>query len=191
MSTFYKPKIICISGKARSGKDTIAGILRSFFEKDQQKALIVHYADLLKFIASNYAGWDTVKDEYGRTLLQYLGTDIVRKENEDFWVNFVAQAINFTSSVVKYDYIIIPDCRFPNEIDYWLDNDYEVYWLEVFREQESNLTENQKNHASEIGLNTYNRISPYTILNNGPLEDLEACIRRAMNKFIYLHKFGS
>lgn len=191
MDVSYKPKIICISGKARSGKDTIANILKSLFEKDQQKALIVHYADLLKFMASNYAGWDYVKDEYGRTLLQYLGTDIVRKENEDFWVNFVAQAINFTSSVVKYDYIIIPDCRFPNEIDYWLDNDYEVYWLEVFREQESNLTENQKNHASEIGLNTYNRISPYAILNNGSLEDLEACIRRAMNKFIYLNKFSS
>ena len=191
MDVPYKPKIICISGKARSGKDTIAGILRSLFEKDKQKVLVVHYADLLKFIASNYAGWDTVKDEYGRTLLQYLGTDIVRKEKEDFWVNFVAQAINFTSPIVKYDYIIIPDCRFPNEIDYWLDNDYEVYWLEVFREQESNLTENQKNHASEIGLDTYIRISPYAILNNGSLEDLEACIRRAMNKFIYLNKFGS
>lgn len=191
MDVFNSSKIICISGKARSGKDTVASMLKSLFEKDRQKVLIVHYADLLKFIATNYAGWDNIKDEYGRTLLQYLGTDIVRKENEYFWVNFVAQAIKFTSSIVKYDYIIIPDCRFSNEIDYWLDNEYEVYWLEVFRDQDSNLTDNQKNHASEIGLAMYNRICPYTILNNGTLEDLEICIRRAMNKFIYAHKFGS
>ena len=35
MDVSYKPKIICISGKARSGKDTVAGILKSFFEKDR------------------------------------------------------------------------------------------------------------------------------------------------------------
>ena len=41
-------KIILISGKARSGKDYIADLLKSKFEEDGKKVLKLAYADKLK-----------------------------------------------------------------------------------------------------------------------------------------------
>ena len=46
-------KVICISAKARHGKDTAAEILKEYLEHKGQRVLITHYADLLKFICRN------------------------------------------------------------------------------------------------------------------------------------------
>ena len=63
--------VIMISGKAESGKDFTASILKEELEKKGRKILIVHYADYLKFIAKEYFGWDGVKDEKGRNIFAY------------------------------------------------------------------------------------------------------------------------
>ena len=47
-------QIFCISGKAMAGKDSTANILKEYFEKNNQKALIIHMADYLKFICQKY-----------------------------------------------------------------------------------------------------------------------------------------
>ena len=75
-------KFICISGKAGSGKDTAAEYLQQEIEMDGYNVLIYHYADILKFVLQRLFGWDGVKDEYGRSLLQYVGTEKVRKKND-------------------------------------------------------------------------------------------------------------
>ena len=50
---------ISISGQARHGKDTAAKFIKFRLEEEwERKVLIVHYADLLKHICSNYLGWD-------------------------------------------------------------------------------------------------------------------------------------
>ena len=70
-------RIIAISGHAQNGKDTTANIIKKHLEERGDKVLIVHYADLLKFICTKYFDWDGQKDEKGRHLLQYIGTDII------------------------------------------------------------------------------------------------------------------
>ena len=83
-------KICCISAKAQHGKDTAAKLIKENLEKKGQRVLITHYADLLKFICVKYFGWNEVKDEAGRTLLQYLGTDVVGAQNPAYWAEFIA-----------------------------------------------------------------------------------------------------
>ena len=73
----FRTQIVCISGKAQHGKDTTASILREELIQRGYKVLVIHHADLLKFMARSMFEWDGQKDENGRHLLQYIGTDIV------------------------------------------------------------------------------------------------------------------
>lgn len=151
----YKPSIICISGVAGSGKDTLAEVLQYTLKyRYNKKILIVHNADLVKYAAKIFFKWDGSKNEEGRTLLQTLGTDLIRnKEQEDYWVNFLITMVKASSDML-YDYIIIPDCRFLNEINRWIDEGFTVYSIKRVRDNlKSKLTDSQKNHSSETSIN--------------------------------------
>ena len=107
-------KIITISGSAQHGKDTCATYMREYLMSKNKNVMIIHFADVLKFVAKQWYGWDGVKDEHGRTLLQYLGTDVFRKNRPDCWATIVKELILGMGNTV--DFVIEPDCRFPNEI---------------------------------------------------------------------------
>ena len=144
------PKIITISGKARHGKDTFASFLEESLNAYGRKTYIYHYADPVKMCATNYFGWNGEKDEYGRSLLQNIGTDRARAHDENTWVN-IAKAI-IENVFYDAEYIIIPDTRFPNEIECW-DN---PLTLKVARKNyENDLNESQRAHASETALDNY------------------------------------
>ncbi len=143
-------KVILISAKAQHGKDTAAELLKEMLNG---KVLIGHYADLLKYICKTYFDWNGEKDEAGRTLLQRIGTDIIRKKQPDYWVKFLADIITFFPE--KWDYIIIPDCRFPNEIEY-MKKRFDTTTIRVKRlNYDNGLTEEQKQHPSETALDNY------------------------------------
>ncbi|MFZ2992557.1 MAG: hypothetical protein WA061_02465 [Microgenomates group bacterium] len=144
-------KIFTISGQAKHGKDTSANIMKECFESKNKKCLIIHYADYLKFIAKEYYGWSGEKDSTGRTLLQKLGTDIGRKRNQNVWVNVV---IEFLKTFAQdYDYIFIPDTRFPGEISILRKNGFNTTTFFIHRNDFDNgLTLEQKNHPSETAL---------------------------------------
>ena len=42
-------KVICISAKARHGKDTAAGYLKECFEKDNKSVIFSQYSKYIKF----------------------------------------------------------------------------------------------------------------------------------------------
>ena len=163
-------KFICLSGKAQNGKDTAAELLKEKLLSKGCKVVITHYADLLKYICKNYFEWNGAKDLYGRTLLQLVGTDIVRKQNPDFWVNFVIDIVKFFPT--EWDYVIVPDTRFPNEIKRLKDEGFPVTYIKVIRDGFDNgLSEAQKNHLSETALDD---LSPdFIIHNDGSLGLLE------------------
>lgn len=163
-------KIFCISGKAQHGKDTTANFMCEALEEKGKSVLIFHYADLLKYIAKQYFGWDGVKDENGRKLLQELGTDVIRKKNPDYWVMF---AVGFLRLFIdRWDYVLIPDCRFPNEINVLKEAGFDVTHIRVKRPNFDNgLTPEQQWHPSEIALD--NIKADQIITNAGTLNDLK------------------
>lgn len=161
-------RVICISGHAGAGKDTVAKIMKEKLEQHGQSVLVTHNADLLKHLCRTLFDWDGQKDEAGRSLLQYVGTDVVRKQHPDFWVNFLISIFDLFGE--NWDYAIIPDCRFPNEIDRLKEAGYRVTHIRVDRDVASTLTEEQRNHPSETAMNT---VTPdYIVVNNGTIDDL-------------------
>jgi len=147
-------KIVCISGKARHGKDTAANYMRKKLELSGKKVLVAHYADLLKYICKTIFNWNGVKDENGRQLLQYVGTDVIREQNPDYWVDFIIGILDMFYG--DWDYVLIPDCRFPNEVERLKEADFDTVSVKIVRDDfVSELTEEQKNHKSETAMDNF------------------------------------
>lgn len=137
--------VITLTGSAGSGKNTTAGILKRKFQEAGKKYLILSYADQLRSIVNENID-KNAKDydlEY-RKHMQYLGTDVVRTLEKDFWVhqtwhiidllsrNITVDDINDESTMfarpedkenalktnsLLYDGFIIADARFENELN--------------------------------------------------------------------------
>lgn len=149
-----KMKIILLSGKARSGKDSAANMMKSKLESKGKKVLIAHYGDLVKYTCKTFFNWNGEKDEQGRTILQEVGTDKIRTKHPNFWVDYIRDLLSIFED--KWDYALIPDTRFPNEIDVMKNTFKDVISLRVVRTNFiSPLTEEQRNHRSEIALDDY------------------------------------
>ena len=175
-------KVILISGKSNSGKDTLANIIRTQLMHDHNKVIIIHYADLLKYLCQNYFGWDGIKDENGRALLQYVGTDIIRKQNPEYWVRFVANFFKMFKN--EWEYAIIPDCRFPNEVSAMVDNGFDVTHVRIIRPDFiSPLTEEQQKHPSETALD--DTVPDFYIENKGTFKDLEETTSKWIKENLY------
>jgi hypothetical protein len=172
-------KICCISAKAQHGKDTAAKFIKERLESKGQRVLITHYADLLKFICVKFFDWNEVKDEVGRSLLQYIGTDVVGKKNPAYWAEFIASILYMFDGT--WDYVLIPDCRYPIEVA-TMKKTFETIVLRVERpEFDNGLTEIQKSHPSEVDMDHYP--FDYRLLNNGSLESF----RDKLNSFTDLY----
>lgn len=125
-------KVVCISGKAQHGKDTTAGMMKTALESMGHTVLIAHYGDLVKYVCRTFFGWNGEKDAYGRSLLQKVGTDIVREQRPNYWVDFVKDMLSMFPN--EWDFVLIPDSRFPNEIDGLKQAGFNVIHLRVRRE---------------------------------------------------------
>lgn len=162
-------KVIPLSGKAGHGKDTFAGLLKDNLEARGKKVLVTHYGDLIKYICKMFFNWNGLKDEAGRTLLQRVGTEGIRSKAADYWVDFICDMLKFFEG--EWDYVLIPDARFPNEIDRLRESGFDVQHIRITRPGFTTLTEEQQKHRSEAALDNYSddRIE---VVNNGTLQAL-------------------
>ena len=169
-----RPIILTVSAKAQHGKDSFAEAFKKVAEENKNRILIIHYADILKYVCKEYFGWNGEKDETGRSLLQRIGTEVVRNNYPDAWASCVVALIKGLQS--EYDFVIIPDTRFPNEIECWEDTDFFMFSIRLNRKNEdgsdyqNNLLPEQKNHPSETSLDDYGF---NYIIENKNLDDIE------------------
>ena len=165
-------KVIAMSGKAESGKDTFARIMKEQLENSKYKVMIIHFADVLKFVCKQYFNWDGKKDEHGRTLLQQVGTEIRERNNPNMWVDITRELIKGIGK--EFDYVLVPDTRFRAEMD-MLKNEFNAFALRIVRydfdvnqnilmPHINKLTYEQRNHKSECELDTYR--FDYLAINN-------------------------
>jgi len=173
-------KIVTISAKAQHGKDYTASLLKDGLEDLGFSVLVCHYADLLKYICKQFFGWDGQKNEEGRTLLQKVGTEGVRKVKPDYWVDFIIDILTFFYN--EWDYVIIPDTRFPNEIEKMRDC-FDCSCVHVSRPGfENSLTEEQRNHPSETALDGY--LFDHELTNDGTPEGMKREVNNLISKLI-------
>lgn len=168
---------IILSGKSGAGKDMLAQFMKEELEKHNMRVLIIHYADALKWILKDYFNWDGKKDEVGRTLLQRVGTDIVRATHPGYWTGIVVGLIQSLEPYSDFDVAIVPDARFSNEIDIALENLQNCVAVRIERTNTDGtewinpqLTEEQRQHPSETSLDCYG--FDYIIHNDEGLETL-------------------
>ena len=161
-------KIILFSGKAEAGKTTSAKLLKKKLTGQGKHAVIIPYGDYVKHTAKLLFGWDGNKDEVGRQLLQWWGTDFVRKKDSMFWVETVMRIARVLDGTI--DYILIDDVRFVDEIVCWFGYDY----LSVRVERpghENSLTAEQLHHISETELDNWKFDVTITATNISELEE--------------------
>lgn len=175
-------KIIAISGKAQHGKDTVARMIRYAGMDKGQKVLITHYADLLKYMCRSFLGWDGKKDDKGRALLQHVGTDIIRRKNTNFFVDFMISALDVCGEVGDiWDAVVIPDIRFPNEVERLASDGFSVAHLRIVRPGfESPLSSDAVNHVSETAMDDVN--PDYVIMNDSSLTELQKTVEALLDK---------
>lgn len=179
-----KTVVIPISAQntgAQSGKDTFAGIFEQQMTAQGKKVWVTHHADLLKQMAKDIYKWNGEKDEYGRGLLQYLGTDKVRKMRPDYWVEHILGQLDVIDGDI--DYVLIPDSRFPNEINAYKEAGYKTVNVDIQRPGYDNgLTEEQRNHPSETALRGY--AADVVIVNDGSLDDYANKIAKLVEQLV-------
>ena len=164
---------IILSGKSGSGKDMVAGFMKDELAKHGQKALVIHFADALKWVLRDYFD----KDEVGRTLLQQIGTDIVRAQHPNFWTGIVVGLIQAFEPYSNFDVAIIPDARFENEVNISLENLKNCVSIRIERKNADGsdwvnptLTDEQRQHPSETSLDVF--AFDYIIHNDEGLDTL-------------------
>ena len=126
-------KIIAMIGVSGAGKTYHAEEMKRNYEKEGVYCELIYFADSLREILWNTLGW-TPKDEKeyelfkrcefsimgnkttGREMLQKLGTESLRAYDQDIWLKMLLKKVETSTAEV----IIIPDCRFVNELRLFL-----------------------------------------------------------------------
>ena len=163
--------IIGLTGKARSGKTTMADYLckeHGFIKINFKDALVQemkeNFPDLLKEIGytvdmfNQYATgigestpvselFDT-KPPLMRALMQNYGTDVRRKDDDKYWVQKWADKVGRT---VEETNVVVDDCRFLNEADA-----VKLMGGEIVKVKRTDIIDTG-NHQSEIEMDLINQ----------------------------------
>ena len=179
-------KIILISGKSGNGKSTVAGLFKTLLAKENKKVLIIPFAKYLKQYLKDYYNWDgETKDQEYRENAQVLGTNIIRKKLHKplFHAKRICEDIEIIGGL--FDYIIIDDCRFLNELTYTIAQfPHKTVSVRIERINfHSKLSKEQLKHISETDLDNYDKFD-YTIWAKEGMDRLIGEAEKILNKII-------
>lgn len=167
------PKIYIITGKAENGKNEVAKIIKEFYENKNQKAINIAYASYLKQYAKEIINWDGNEQTKPREFLQKIGIELIQKQiNNRLLIDRIIDDIRVYSYF--FDIITISDARLIDEIEEIKKTNDNVTVINVYG-KENKLTEEQKKHLTETGLDNYNNYD-YKIKNDGNIELLKKTI---------------
>lgn len=148
----------CIADKIKQKEDL------NVIAKEMNVA-ISELEHLLNLFLSDNTFWDENYSTFNRTpkareILQYWGTDVRRKQDNNYWVTKTKE-IALKSN---FDYLLITDVRFPNEaqgvndlngivIECWVPDDERIKRLEA---RGVKMTKETLKHSSETSMENYN-----------------------------------
>ena len=139
--------------------------------------------------AKQIAKWDGDNETKPRQLLQDLGTEVIRKQIDNyFFIKRILQDIDIYSRY--FDVVTISDGRLPEEMDSIKKASPEAINIHVTRPgYVSHLTKGQKAHLTEILVDEYDKYD-YEIVNNGSIEDLEKQVYKLAKKIDKEEKYN-
>lgn len=163
-----KSKIFILSGKAKSGKDFVAGLMQEYYK--DKKSICVSYAYYLKDYIKRMTDWDGSEESKPREFLQQLGIELIKNQIDDqLLIHRVVEDIEVFSYF--YDVIIVTDARIKEEIEIPKEKFPDAITIRIEREHStSKLSDEQKHHFTETALDTYSNYD-YVFENNGTKEE--------------------
>lgn len=178
-----EPIIFIVSGKANSGKDTTCDLINNYIKIKNMKSINLQFSSYIKMYAKKISNWDGSEDTKPRTLLQTLGTDIIREKIDNmFFIKRIIGDINVYS--YYFDIITISDARLPEEIDSIYNEFKNVYRIKIQRPGFiNNLDKTENKHRTEVALDSYNNYD-YVVINDGSINDLNNKIKNIIDEVI-------
>jgi hypothetical protein len=174
------PRIYILSGKARTGKNKIANIIKETYDKKGLKTINISFASYLKEYAKNILGWDGNEDTKPREFLQQLGIELIKERiNNHMLIDRIIDDIKVYSYF--YDIITISDARLESEIISIKENFNKLVTIHVYKNIDNDLTNKQKQHLTETALDDYQDYD-YEICNDGSLDELVINIERIIDE---------
>lgn len=160
---------IALSGKAGTGKDTIARIIMEHDDLFER----VSFADQVKDMAGKLTGLnfhdEDIKVEY-RWFLQEFGTDLMRKFDDNFWVKKTIDKCKQLNAEGKYP--IVTDVRFPNEADALRREGMLLVRLEAMPSTREARGRPVSDHISETALDAYRNWDYFMITDTMTEKDM-------------------
>ena len=161
--------IIGISGKKRSGKDTVFSMIDAITAHEVRTTRTAFGDQIKREIAEsmniNVADIDADKERF-RPLLQFWGAEYRRGYcGDDYWIKKMRLA---AATWYARDWLIITDVRFPNEAE--LVRELDGVLIRV--ERDTGLDDT---HDSETALDDYDHFD-FRLKNDGSLDDLETAV---------------
>ena len=171
------PKIIGFTGKMYSGKTTLGNEMTKLgYTKISFASPLKNIVGYLYDLSDEqlYGNLKEVVDpRYGvtpRYLLQYIGTDLFRNWDPDFWVKI------FTCKYGDGGLYVLDDVRFDNESTTIKNMGGIIIKVVSHRNFSEVNSEGGQTHASEQGVKNYD----YKIYNDGSISDLRAALHELL-----------
>ncbi len=196
--------LIGLSGKARSGKDTLGnilseelkgfGIVKAAFADELKKQVAEHfdlsyeqlYGDLKEVEDKRYKKPGppqgvAVRYSDGRGLPPWYWTSREIMQNYGAFMrtidyNYWVKALFKQLKIKGVHSAVITDCRHPNEVDFVVEKG--GYHIRIYRNDKDAI--HNSNHVSETALDAYEVIN-FKVKNNGTLEDLKLKAKELAN----------
>lgn len=175
-------QLIGITGKARSGKDSLAEIVArnhsvyvtSFAEPMRLLLCDILSVDLDQLDAIKSEPHPILGGKTPRVALQHLGTEYGRQMiDANLWVNVVSHKIDQAMASHHYDFVMITDVRFDNEAELIKEKNGQI--LQVIR---PDMTIKESAHSSEQGIAS--DLIDQTLMNDGSWEDYIELVERTL-----------
>jgi len=186
-----KPRIIGLTGRRGSGKDTVGNFLVNNYGYKR-----LAYADPLKEVCQCIFGFSheqvhgslkEANDPYWgttpRAIMQFVGTDLFRNQitqvipniHNNIWIKVLEHKVRQDLAKNPDQLFVITDIRFANELE--LVKQYNGVIFKIKRNKIRN--ESSDNHASEIEID--NLHTDHEIDNNGTIDELFSIIKSKMD----------
>lgn len=173
------PIIYNICGKSGSGKSKMASYIAEYYEARGKRVISLQYSYYIKEYAKKILGWDGLEETKPRDFLNEVGVELIKDTIDPYFsIRRLIEDVKVYSYF--YDVITISDARFEEEIIELNRNFPHTVTIHITgNREEKTLTEKQKKHRTNHGLDTFHTYD-YEMVNN---ENLEA-LKEKTNKLI-------
>lgn len=156
-------RIFLVAGKAGSGKNEVAKLIKEFYIYKREECAVTHYSKYIKNFALELTDWDGTDVNKPRDFMQQLG-DKIRENDPNYFTSNMIRDIEIYDDYVQN--LVISDVRMPSEIEEIKENFDDVYAIYVVNQfGASKLTIEQQSHITETALEGYGEFD-YTLAND-------------------------